>query len=286
MIFTPLPGEYIASAIRRGNELLGVNALNKNDYYINRISLGLRCSSERSEIRFPSFLVEHGIAQQALNENTLYPLTAALGRTEASCFITPIKGWKICLDCVIEDVEVHGTAYIHRRNIPMPVSVCSTHGSKLYTICPTCSIPITKHKISQLVFCSRRFKESERQIHWPIHFLSIFVNELLEYDGEPFDISQTEMNIHAKLGIKYQMRYTESSRIVSIIRETFSLDVRYSPYGSLVNDICTIFACLAYETAAEYLHVMRDENASKALRDEFRSIPWKSRTSRLMVADV
>ena len=54
MILAPLPDEYIASAIRRGNETLDIKGVNKKDYYIKRKANAKNQLKEEELIEFPA----------------------------------------------------------------------------------------------------------------------------------------------------------------------------------------------------------------------------------------
>lgn len=275
MKFTPLPGEYIASALMRGNELLCRETLKKKDYLIKRI----RVVEGKYSLQMPIFLKEHDIVEQTLYENTLYPLTAALGRKWSLCPLTPSTGWKICLNCVVDDIKLYGTAYIHRRNIPMPVSVCSIHATKLFEDCPVCSVSIDSHKIEALTICSQKFEETKPHLNKPRHLLSIFTSELLSYTGGVLPGYATERYIPWKLNVRCQSKDIRPTTLNKIIKDNFDLDVYYSLSVMPTTDMYLVLACLGYGTAAEYLHVMKNEAASKRLLAEVRAIPAEQNLS-------
>lgn len=273
MKFTPLPGEYIASALIRGNELLCREAVKPRDYLIKRITPGM------DDLQIPGFLTEHDIFEQTLNENTLYPLIAALGREYSMCLGTPRKGWKICLPCVLADIKLYGTAYIHRRHLPIPVSVCSVHATELFETCPVCSVPIDNHKVGALTVCAQKFEKTKSHLHEPKHVLSIFASDLLNHRGGVLSGYHAEQNIHMKLLVRSQSPNISPRTLNRIIKDNFDLDVYYSLTAMPTTDSNLVFACLGFGTAAEYFHVMADEAATKRFHAEVRSISAKAKPS-------
>lgn len=283
MIFAPLPGEYVASAIRRGNETLGIKGINKNDYYIKKkpIKRGSEIGRKKAtgkhheigKIKYPTLLEENGVTEDVLYENTLYPLFAAFGRTQSNCIYTPTRSWRICLHCVIEDLQIYGTAYIHRRNLLPSVSVCSIHASKLYERCPTCLKSMTSHSISKLSNCSKQFPETPKTINSHRHLYSKFVSDLLYYKEKPFAPYHIEFNLHAKLEILGYLCPTENDRkINSEIRNKLGLQAGFSYIKKPNLDDCAAIAFFSYQKADEYLKSVNDYSACQALLQEVSDI--------------
>ena len=186
LIFVPIPGEYIASAVRRGNEILGIKGLNKLHYRIRKRPRPKGKYAKASTIDYPKFLVSQKLSSQVLYDNTLYPLAAALGRTAATCVYTPPTQWRICVQCVIDDQENQGTAFIHRSHLMSSVSLCNIHATKLHFTCPHCLKSITSHEISQLAECSESYTAESAHFDSSLHQYSCFVEALLNYKGYPF----------------------------------------------------------------------------------------------------
>lgn len=283
MILAPLPGEYIASAIRRGNETLGIKGVNKDDYYIKRKANAKNQLKEEDLIEFPTIFEKHKVTEEVLYQNTLYPLAAALGRTQAYCVYTPTTSWKICLNCVVEDIQIHGTAYIHRRNLLTSVSVCSVHASKLYERCPACLKSITSHEIQKLVQCSKFFQVTQLLIGSPPHFYAKLVRKLLDYDKKTFTQLHAEIMIIMKL---QTMGYLDSFGGLDIdtlkidIKNQLSFNSKFQYFHCLTLNVCATSAFLAYQTADEYLTAMKDDSAGKKLQEkvqELRTITFKQR---------
>lgn len=254
MIFVPLPGEYIASAVRRGNETLGIKGLNTLDYRIKKKPRPQGECGIESKIEYPKFLVDHQASISVLYENTLYPLAAALGRTVATCIYTPHTQLKICLQCVIDDLEENGTAFIHRNHLIYSVSLCNKHATPLHNVCPACLISITSHKISQFIECSASYKKESVHFSSPPHQYANFVNLLLHYDKNPlttWGVEQTilkrmlEQNILEGLSI-------DTSILIRKTKETLGIDVRFELFRNLSMEICSIMAFFVYTHADAY----------------------------------
>jgi hypothetical protein len=255
LIFSPLPGEYIASAIRRGNEILGIKGLNKLHYRIRKRPRPQGKYDNASIIDYPKFLTSHKLSSQVLYENTLYPLAAALGRTDATCVYTPPTQWKICLQCVIDDLENQGTAFIHRSHLMSSVSLCSRHATKLHFNCPNCLKPITSHEISQFAECSESYTTESPHFGSPPHQYSCFVEVLLNYKSYPVTTSGAEIIIIQKMEDKgiLEPRNTDVPLLIRLARETLGVEFRFEFFHRLPMEACSVMAFLAYITGNDYL---------------------------------
>lgn len=270
MIYNPLPGEYVASAIKRGNESIGNNFFSKADYIIKNIPKNER-SQQSEDIIFPKLFVEHGVTREVLYENTIFPLTVALGRNLIRTMYTPIHLWKICLDCVTEDVELYGTAYIHCRHLLASVRVCSVHGSKLFDKCPTCLKKITKHKIGDFLKCCNSYRFSPREIGSMKHNYSVFTSELLKYNGRYFETYHVNKTIKTKLKLMELIKNNDNHELLaehmnSQLELSFTPESLYSPS----TDGCAASGFLAYQTTDSYLNALNDESVLKSMLDELR----------------
>lgn len=272
MIFAPLPGEYVASAIRRGHETLGIKGIKKIDYHIKKKPRERNKYHEEGIIEYPSLFEEHCVTDEVLNENTLYPLAAALGRTQASCIYTPTKSWKICLHCAIEDLETHGTAYIHRRNVLASVSVCSIHASKLYDRCPACQKTITTHTIKDLAKCSEFYKETAQATDSPRHLYAKFASDLFNHENKPFTPHHIEIMIGMKLRVTGYINRDGIDRLNNEISNQLGLNIRTQWFGNLPLDFCAASAFIAYHTADDYLTAMNDISAWKDLQNKINEL--------------
>lgn len=274
-IFTPLPGEYVASALNRGNELLGIKSIRFEDFRIKPIpregyvfSCGGKAESRDHAIfKFPDFFIEKNISEEVLHSHTLYPLTAALGRCRSNTIVTPRKWKKICTDCVVEDFETHGTAYIHRRNVQTSVRFCSVHGSELVDVCPACSVPISRHHITKLGLCSRKYKKPTYQLNSSSHLYSKFIAEILNYNGNMLKRHIVDWRIYGSLIIRYRKEYIQDEDLTEIIRREFGEQVKYT-YRDSSDHTVAILAFLACETAEAYLDLMTNETSTDWLTKE------------------
>ncbi len=281
-IFTPLPGEYVASALQRGNEMLGIRTLPHEDFRIRpipRTGYGRKGIGGKAEIRgyaifkFPSLFTERKITEEVLHNHTLYPLTAALGRPTNQTIVTPAYWKKICPECAFEDFENHGTAYVHRSHVQSYVKVCSIHGSDLITICPACSTPINKHKITQLGICSQKYKNPTRQWKSPNHLYSIFIAELLNYKGPPAKTHNAEWIVTKSLYRNYFDEIYGNYGYVSeiIVRELGTKTI--NPYSKGATDYnFVIQAFLGCRTAARYLDLLTNSAACTQLQNEVNEL--------------
>ncbi|MGO2767020.1 TniQ family protein [Pseudomonas taetrolens] len=285
-IFTPLPGEYIASALKRGNELLGIKSLSSKDFYIKPVPIrqfGSSGSLEtvqaewsvHSEFEFPSFLTKHKIAEDVLKKHTLYPLNAALGRFRAVTNITPKKWTRICPNCVLEDYENHGSAFIHSIHVERSVQVCSIHGSSLLETCPHCSVPMRKHDITKLGDCGKKYKLFERHVNSTAHLYSKFIAGLLDYRGKMVSRNVAEWIVHGSTWIKYSDEINFSLmhlNTAKIINRELALEVKYTNFGSLPDHLFPLSAFIGCVTAEKYLDLIVNEESQKTLRINLRVI--------------
>ncbi|MHA6136535.1 TniQ family protein [Pseudomonas mohnii] len=274
MIYAPLPGEYIASAIRRGNEILGLKSLRQHDYTIKTVT-----ENRQKYIIYPSFLIEQKITEETLQENTLYPLAKALGRSASSTNYTPTIRWKICPACVTEDIERYGAAYIHRRNLLPAITHCSIHASILYENCPSCLKSITTHTLCKLEKCRKSFPDAQQNFGSLQHMLAKFVNELLNYNEKPLISKVVEYRIVDKIiKLSYNGKYLNAyQNIIKDTNELLGLNIKNKRLEGLNLNACSILAFLAYQTSEAYLEAMKTVDRTSAYGF---IMPSSSRTSR------
>ncbi|WP_220815793.1 TniQ family protein [Pseudomonas paralcaligenes] len=195
MNFTPLPREYIASTIRRENEALGIHLNPKKEYELYTIYRKPRSPGNYDApptILFPELFIKHGVTQEVIYEHTLYPLAAALGRIKSNTIYTPRTNWKMCLQCIQDDIKHYGTAYIHVDHVFRRVSVCAKHATQLHERCPNCQKTIVGHKISEFYKCQETFQTGIRSLGSSRHLYSQFISGLLNYRGENVGTSFSE----------------------------------------------------------------------------------------------
>jgi hypothetical protein len=266
LIFSPLPGEFIASAILRGNEILGIKKTKKNEFRIKKVPPSHLIYKVTNSIKFPELFSNNDIALQILYENTLYPLYAVLGQSNIYSKFTPLSDWKICLQCVIDDINCFGTAFIHVSHLPPSVNFCRKHATKLYTFCPSCSMPITNHEISKFYTCQERYHQIHSTLNHNESLYAKFIHELLDYREKPFYYVCIQRLIHSKL-IENAFFYN-SHFIHQAIRETihnyFLNECEFKHTGVDTLDYQAAAAFFAYNTATSYL---ADIATLEALKD-------------------
>ncbi|WP_143492738.1 TniQ family protein [Pseudomonas amygdali] len=282
-IFSPLPGEYIASALKRGNELLGIKSICTKDFYIKpipRVGFGISKSMfplqaewrEYPKFKFPEFLSKHHITESVLNDHTLHPLNAALGRSRAFTEVTPKTWTRICPQCVLEDIEEHGSPYIHSRHVLLSVVVCSIHGSSLADTCPYCSITIKKHDITQLRICSARYKYSKKsnaQKKSTLGLYAKFIADLLQYSGAMTNRGKADAIISCSVRLKYGRRHVGvnvSMGIASVIEQELGISINSTTNIRLMDKNISLYAFLGCQTAENYLNFLTDEESLSQLR--------------------
>ncbi|MGY2963171.1 hypothetical protein ACVWZP_004120 [Pseudomonas sp. TE36184] len=283
-IFTPLPGEYIASALKRGNELLGVASLATEDFYIKpvpRAGYGKSGSllpvtveeREHAVFDFPKFLTENNIAEDVLTKHTLYPINAALGRSRACSKVTPKVWARICPECAVEDLETYGSTYIHTRHVQAYVKVCNVHGSKLLEACPHCSIPISRHAVAKLGYCNQKYKTSKRsrrQLNSPPHQYASFIAELLNYRGPMVNRYLADFIAHISIFKHYAKdleRPHNKLDMTYIIEHELGLSVKYSRSDSPLDNKFSIYAFIGCRTADKYFELLSNKELRDSLRD-------------------
>lgn len=282
-IFTPLPGEYIASALKRGNELLGIRTMPVEDFYIKPIARGgfgrsSSCTAEwRDEpiFKFPAFLTAQNIAEEVLDEHTLQPLNAALGRNRAVTNATPKIWMKICTDCVLEDHETHGSAFIHRRNVQSAVEYCSVHGTPLLDTCPRCLIPLRKHDLTKLGICGQKYKRSKHKLNFAGQQYAKFVADLLNYKGDMVKRGLAGYIVRLSTDAKYRnelKNWRDVLDLAKITKRVLNRDVTIKYPGELPDHNFPIFAYLGCETAERYLELLSNAESRNSLHNSLVDI--------------
>ena len=282
-IFTPLPGEYVASALQRGNEMLGLKDLTRKDFYIKPVprkgygyALGDKYEGRNHAIfQFPHFFTERHMSGEVLQNHTLYPLTTALGRTRADIVVTPVVWSKICPGCALENFESYGTVYVHSRHVPASVRVCSVHGLKLMDTCTTCSTPINKHQLSKLGVCSRKYHFMFEESDSLSLTYSKFIADLLKYDGPTPRAHQADWVIFSSIILKYRNEIKQDDEFIpNFIRDELGLVVNYPGSGTYSDNNYSILAFLGCETAERYLNLIFNKEESSRLEKELRFLRY------------
>lgn len=250
--------------MRRGRELLLSGNLKKEDYVVRKAPHG--------EIVVPSIFCDADVAREVLQENTLYPLAAAVGlAARATTSFTPTTNWKICTQCVIEDIENHGIAYIRRQNTIKSIQLCSKHATELFESCPTCKKKITQHSNFGFQTCSIKYDRiATHQYHSPRHQFAKFIDDLVKYEGKPHQAHSLGIIAFYKLrssgyrkdrfDIDIEKAYSECNKLLNInnpIPSWFLQGTNLFTY--------TEMAFFAFRKADIYLHSI----SSKEVWDAF-----------------
>lgn len=257
----PHKDEYIASAIRRGNESSGLKHNRPMEVSAYKIQQPYKHTKTfPPKIQFPAYMVELGITLDVLQNHTLYPICAALGRTDSSNIYTPQLHWKICLICAIEDIEEFGTVIIRRQNILRYSKACDKHGSTLHERCPACNKSITTHSISKFDSCSKKYMAQAESLNSPKHRYAKFIKELLEYDEGHLTQTFTDSLI---IGMGSDIRFSESHPYLRCIDLYIndSLDIPLPKIGALQNIGISRFSAHAFTIfgdASNYLKYLKD----------------------------
>lgn len=273
--------------------MLGIKKLSREDFHIKPVprkgcgyALGQECEYRTHAIfQFPHFFSERNVSAEVLQNHTLYPLTAALGRTRADSVVTPAVWRKICPDCASEDFENYGTAYVHRSHVPKSVRVCSVHGSRLMDKCTTCSTLLRKHEISRLGVCSQRYQSHVQEPDSVSLAYSKFVAGLLNYDGPAKKSHEAEWIIRGSVRLKYGNEIDqEDGFIAKLIKREFGLEETY-PLAYISSDNSyTIRAFLGCETAEKYLNLITNKEATHQLERDLTLFRREQHRAALLIS--
>lgn len=245
--------------------MLGVKGVDRLDYTIRSNPRSKKNSyTENMGLNFPSHFTDNKIAMRVLYENTLYPLAAAMGQTGARCQYTPHKNLKICLQCVVEDIDFSGTAFLHCSHQIDSLKLCGKHATSLYAECPACGVSITRHKIYTLAACSKAYYlELPRKGSEP-HKYAKFVEGLLNFRGKPFTNHAMRYEIGTRIRSTLKIQSADQyDRIEKIIAEAAELEITLGLRWDLnLNKLC-LFNFAVHETARQYLKVMSSAQRQK-----------------------
>lgn len=181
-IFTdPFEEEFLISTVKRNNALC---RRSKSEFRNKEVS-----SFELDKLEFnPSGAFGGLFDKETLYKHTLHPIGFLFNRARyQNMNFIPRGNLRICTQCVIDDIENVGTAYIHRTHVAPGVLgtlVCHLHAAPLSGICPTCHVDLKNHELNQLSVCiNRKTKiKTESSLDSTTHQYSKFVYEILKKD--------------------------------------------------------------------------------------------------------
>lgn len=253
MIYTPFPGEFIASALRRGKEIQGIKNCRKFDFQIKRIKPTTR--DGKWEFVLPPVIEDAGVSTEALQENTLYPLYSALGRGVTAGPYAPRSAWKICTKCVIEDTTNYGSPYIHVCHLPKSLKLCHKHAIPLRGRCPACGILIASHNISDFITCSNSFPQEIPSTEIVHQSYAIFAKKLLKFRGATYSTAAVDERLVSQyVEVIYNNDYSLGwSSYRSHVSEIIGMDFDNTKVGYHTFDLCLALAFLGFETTEDYI---------------------------------
>ncbi len=259
--------------------MLGIKTLVPADFMIKAIPRKSyrRAPDDEVEYRthalfkYPNWMIEQKTTTEILLNNTLFPITKALGRSNSNTVVTPRNWKKICPDCALNDYENYGTAYVHRSHVQMSVHICSVHGAELITTCPKCLIPILYHKLSQLGVCSQSYKNISRQPGSLKHLHAGFVAGLLRYDGIQLTRHGAQWIVSWSLYLKYSGDERENDDYIAAGWELSGRKMN-GAWVTTSDDSFMIQAFLGCGTAERYLHLLANKAAKAQLENEVSAL--------------
>lgn len=256
MIYAPFPGEFIASALRRGKEILGIRC-RQSDYQITKVSP--RSSKDRWQIVLPPVFQDDDIAKLALYENTLYPLFSVMGRTVYYGNYTPNRNWRICFHCVEEDSETYGSPFIHVAHLTRSVTLCYKHAVRLAEKCPSCGAYIHSHDLASIIDCSVYFPDVSNAAGSQHHDYAIFVNSLLDFR----DSTYSQPWVNSTLSDKYIQvlhsgdHFTGYTSYRQEIGQFLGMHFNETMSDYLSLDFCLALAFLGFRDAESLMSILK-----------------------------
>lgn len=256
MIYAPFPGEFIASALRRGKEIQGMRC-RQSDYQVTKVSP--RSSKDRWQIVMPPIFQDDDIAKLALYENTLYPLFSAMGRAVYYGNYTPNRSWRICFHCIEEDSETYGSPFIHVAHLIRSVTLCYKHAVRLAEKCPSCGAYIHSHDLASISDCSVSFPTVSNVVGSQHHDYAVFVESLLLFRGSTY--SQPWVN--NELSEKYIQvlhngdHFTGYTSYKLEIGQFLSMNVNDTLSDYLSLDFCLALAFLGFKDADSLMSILK-----------------------------
>jgi hypothetical protein len=251
--YAPLPGEFVTSAIRRGQELLGEVRFRQIDHRIKKIESTI--TGEGWQIALPDAIGGHPLPIATLYENTLQPLASALSLPSNLTTYVPSRNWKICTKCVKEDTAIHGSPYIHVRHLPKSVKFCSRHAVKLHEACPACETPVSSHSISSLVTCSESFPSEPSAFRSLHHDYAVFIKDLMNFRGEAKRLIWITRELAYKyIAVNYKSDFARGYDLYKgDLSKIFGMDLDSKGIEHHSFDLNLILAFFCFRTAEAYI---------------------------------
>lgn len=251
--YAPLPGEFVTSAIRRGQELLGVVRFRQVDHRIKKIESTI--TDEGWQIALPDAIGGHVLPIDTLYENTLQPLASSLSLPDNLTTYVPSQKLKICTKCVKEDTVIHGSAYIHVHHLPRTVKLCSKHAVKLHETCPACGTPISSHSISSLITCSEVFPNEPTAFRSLHHDYAVFIKDLMKFRGKAKRLIWITRELgHRYVGINYDGDFARGyDSYKGELSKMFGVDLNSKNIDYHSFDLNLVLAFFCFRTADAYI---------------------------------
>ncbi|WP_208670737.1 hypothetical protein [Pseudomonas arsenicoxydans] len=172
----PFEEEFIISAILRNNELNG-HATNGARYK----------EITHSEL----YMIEYNVPKafggmfekDSIYKHTLHPIGVLFDKARyKSMVFVPRGNFRICVQCVMNDVQRTGTSFIHRQHVMPGTLTCHLHASPLLATCPVCRVKIKHHRINTLSECISQLNNiaDESSPNSETHKYAKFVNDILQ----------------------------------------------------------------------------------------------------------
>jgi len=182
IVTDPFEEEFFISTIFRNNELCGIN---KSEWRHRELS-----GFEIAKLDYtPSEAFGGLFDNETVYKHTLHPIGALFDRIRyKNMTFTPRENLRICIQCVMDDTDNLGTAYIHRTHVApgaLGTLVCHLHAVALSNICPICQLDLMHHKLTNLSACVNRKSniKTESLLGSTTHQYSQFVYATLKKTG-------------------------------------------------------------------------------------------------------
>lgn len=172
----PLEEEFLISTILRNNELKGCT------------TRGARYKElTRSEIHMIEYNAPKAFGgmfdKDSIYKHTLHQIGVLFDRVRYKNMVfVPRGNLRICVQCVMDDMQRIGTSYIHRQHVMPGTLTCHLHAIPLLATCPTCNVKIKHHRINNLSECIIQLNSIavESSTNSEAHQYSKFVNDILQ----------------------------------------------------------------------------------------------------------